>query len=70
MSIENRRECRIGSVPWFAGVFWLGLSCIAHYIALGAARMGWLSLGWAALGWTTRAARMAVQCAREGGAVD
>lgn len=65
MSIENRRECRIGSVPWFAGVFWLGLSCIAHYIALGA-----LSLGWAALGWTTRAARMAAQCAREGGAVD
>jgi len=64
------RECRIGCLAWFAGVWWLGLSWAAHYVALWAARAGWFSLGWAALGWTTRAAQMAAQCAREGGAVE
>lgn len=62
------RVCRIGSLPWFAGVFWLGLSWVTHYIALGAARAGWMWLGWTALGWTVKAAQAATACAREGGA--
>lgn len=62
------RECRIGSLPWFAGMWWLSLSWAAHYVALWAARAGWLWLGWRALDWTVGAAQLAARCAREGGA--
>jgi len=62
------RECRIGSLAWFAGVWWLGLS-----VALNT--MGW---GMFCLrNWTADAAllcarlagecaQQAVTCAREG----
>lgn len=62
------RECRIGCLAWFAGVWWLGLSWAAHTVAKGAARAGWFGLAWAAIGWTQAAARLASACAREGGA--
>lgn len=29
-------ECRIGSLPWFAGVFWLILGASAYGVARGA----------------------------------
>jgi len=61
-------EARIGSLPWFAGVWWLGVSCALHYLARGAARVGWVKAAWVLVGWTTRATAAALACAREAGA--
>jgi hypothetical protein len=61
------RECRIGSLSWFAGVWWLGLSWVAHVAARGATRAGWFRVAWVLVGWTQWTTGQAVACAREGG---
>ncbi len=73
--MEVRAECRIGSVPWFAGLFWLGLSCLSHAASWGAFHVGdrlpWTRawrLTWLLIRATTWCNDMAKRCAVEGGA--
>lgn len=62
------KEAKIGSLPWFAGVFWLLLSTVC----LGAGhlffRIGCNRAAWKAIHYTNKCNRMAFQCAEEGGA--
>lgn len=65
-------ECRIGSLPWFAGLWWLGVGMVFHRAAWGAL-WAWdgctvlcLKLNTLASGCFMRA----IVCAREGGASD
>lgn len=64
------RECRIGGLSWWAGVWWLVLSHAAHAAAWGAlgVRDGATAVCWWLLGCSGRWARLAERCAREGGA--
>lgn len=60
-------ECRVGSLAWFAGVWWLTLSWAIHWLARWCARWGPLWLAWVLVRWTERTAEAAVTCAKEGG---
>lgn len=60
--------CRIGSLPWFAGVWWLIVALVLQgfsRLAL-ALRLHLVSLSLLIL--ALRATRLATQCAVEGGA--
>lgn len=62
-------EARIGSLSWFAGVFWLGLS----WAFQGLVRLVLFlhlpnSWAWALLGACQTCSGLAMQCAREAGA--
>jgi len=37
--VAMTRECRIGSLPWFCGVWWLTLGVLLHGAAWGAHRL-------------------------------
>lgn len=61
------KECRVGSLSWFAGVWWLlialalqSLSWAAFYARLNRA-------AWVLIRLTCRAQRAALACAIEGG---
>lgn len=62
------KECRIGSLPWFAGVFWLVLSCAAHAAATLAFKARLNRVAWLLIHATMRCNREAMACAVEGGA--
>jgi len=62
------RECRIGSPPWFAGVFWLVLSLVAHSLAALAIRLRAYRAAWLLIRVTQWCCRRAAECAVEGGA--
>jgi len=66
------REARIGSVPWFAGVFWFGVGELFHgaawavlYVRDG---LSWLILKLIAV--TEWCLAQAMLCAKEAGAED
>lgn len=61
-------ECRIGSVPWFAGVFWLLLSFVPHVAARLAFHANWMWLARKSIDASQACLRQAVLCAIEGGA--
>lgn len=61
-------ECRYGSLPWFAGLWWLGVCWAMHWAARGAVELGWFRLAWVLVRWTERTSELSIACAREGGA--
>jgi hypothetical protein len=70
-------EARVGSLPWFAGVFWLLLSMASHKLAALAFYVGdafprlerpaW-SAAWKLIGAVNKCNKMATRCAIEAGA--
>lgn len=71
------KEARVGSLPWFAGVFWLLLATLAHGLATAAFRLGdqfrqfqrpsWWT-AWKFIALVNWCNRLAYQCALEAGA--
>ena len=59
---------RIGSVPWFAGVWWLALSVPAHALARITFRTGWWSAARRLIAATNWCCAMSLKCALEAGA--
>ena len=64
------RECRIGCLAWWAGVWWLALGALLHAAAWGAHRLrDGLTLAILGLLDGSRwCSERALECAREGGA--
>lgn len=65
---EPTEECRIGSLPWFAGVFWLILACLLSSFGRLALKLRLHRLSWAFIMASNRACQTASRCAFEGGA--
>ena len=59
---------RIGSVPWFAGVWWLALSVSVHALAWITFRIGWWSAAWRLIAASNWCCAVSLKCAVEAGA--
>ncbi len=62
------KEARIGSLPWFAGVYWLLIAMLFEALGYACLRVGAHRLAWRSISMTNKASRMAMQCAVEAGA--
>lgn len=62
-------QCRIGCLPWFAGVWWLGVCYVLNWATRAIIGAGLpLSWAWKTLDWCQAAGQLSLDCAREGGA--
>ena len=62
------RECPIGCLSWFGGVFWLAIAYVSHLLSKVLFKVRLYRLAWVFINLTMKANRMALKCAIEGGA--
>ncbi len=65
---EPEQECKIGSVPWFCGIFWLAISLVASGLARLFCKAYCLRLSYLFIVLSNKACAVAARCAFEGGA--
>jgi hypothetical protein len=65
------RECRIGCLAWWAGVWWLALGALLHGVAWGAHRLrdGLTRAILGLLDGSRWCSERAMECAKDGGAL-
>lgn len=65
---EPSAECRIGSLPWFAGMTWLTISYLLAVLGRLAFKAYCMRLAYALIVASNKACATAARCAFEGGA--
>jgi len=65
---EPSAECRIGSLPWFAGMTWLTISWVLSVLGRLAFKAYCMRLAYVFVVLSNKACAQAAQCAFEGGA--